>query len=711
MTFNENLRHMPLLRLLAPFLSGDILGLTVYFDPPVILFFLVLTLITFYLFAERKIFSSAVSYRYRWTGGVLVVLWLLVFGFFTGHQAIESITLKPGVEVEKSCICSAAVKETVSASEKGSTMILRILKCDTDSSFEGRQVLSFFEKDSAIQLPGVGDRVLFKGFIKEISKPTNPGQFNYKQYMFYHKVLLQTYISTGNFRITDKAAFFFLRRNAASIKDKIAAIYRKYGLDGQQFAVLAALTLGDKNELEKETVSSFAKSGAMHVLAVSGLHTGIIYLVFAFLLKFMDRSRFMRLLKLLLLILVLWAYAFLTGLSPSVTRAAFMFSFLAAGKALNRSGNIYNTIAASAFVLIFINPFIITYAGFQFSYAAVLSIVFFHPYLYSLMDVENRFADAVWSLICVSVAAQIGTFPLGLFYFHQFANYFLLTNLIVIPLVTLIIYLALILIVFSFIPCVSTGVAFILSLFISGMNSSVSFIGNLPFAALQHVDFGNVMLLLTYISILLTTLLVILRKYYLFYLLLFCLMLTEGFVLKHRYDKRHSKQMVIYDVNRTTAINFISGNENLLCLSSRYDSISVEYAARNHWISTCLGNPIWTGFSNAKEIKNLESVEVVPSSKIPGLTIIWFLGKKIVVCDTTLEGVANKDSPFNTDYLIVTGNAPHESESLSRFFSFDHLIIDSSCNYYSMQEWKKISEECKLNSWIIGRDGAFVAVF
>ncbi|HYX09124.1 MAG TPA: ComEC/Rec2 family competence protein, partial [Bacteroidales bacterium] len=369
MTLNENLRHMPLLRLLVPFLSGDILGLAIKFELPVILLLVALTFITIYLFAERKIFSSAVSYRFRWTGGLLVIVWLLLFGFLTGHQAVENITLKSAVEKEKSCICSAAAKETVSVSEKGSAMILKILKCDADSSFEDNQVLAYFEKDSSVQMPGIGDRVLFKGFIRELSRPTNPAQFNYKQYMFYHKVVLQTYISPGNYRITDSADFFLLRRNAASIRDKVTAIYRKYGIVGQQFAVLEALTLGDKNELDKETVSAFAKSGAMHVLAVSGLHTGIIYLVFAFLLKFLDRSRFTRIIKFMLLLLVLWAYAFLTGLSPSVTRAAFMFSFLAAGKVLNRNGNIYNTIAASAFVLILINPFIITYAGFQFSYA------------------------------------------------------------------------------------------------------------------------------------------------------------------------------------------------------------------------------------------------------------------------------------------------------------------------------------------------------
>ncbi|HYX06642.1 MAG TPA: ComEC/Rec2 family competence protein, partial [Bacteroidales bacterium] len=360
---------------------------------------------------------------------------------------------------------------------------------------------------------------------------------------------------------------------------------------------------------------------------------------------------------------------------------------------------------------ILINPFIITYAGFQFSYAAVLSIVFFHPYLYDLTDTKNRITDAVWSLICVSVAAQIGTFPLGLFYFHQFANYFLLTNLIVIPFVTVIIYLALILLVFSFIPPVAAGIAFVLSLLVSVMNASVGFIGNLPYAAMQNVDFGNVMLLLTYLFILVLTLFILHRNRLIFYFLIFCLMISEGFVLKHRYDKLHNKQMVIYDVNKTTVINFISGNENILCMSSQYDSLSVEYAARSYWVSTCPANPVWTEFGNASALKNIESVKILPSSKIPGLTMIWFSGKKIVVCDTSFQGVINQDNPFNSDYLIVTGNAPHDPGILGRFFSFNQLIIDSSCNYYSTQEWEKISDKYKLNSWIVGRDGAFVAVF
>ena len=178
----------------------------------------------------------------------------------------------------------------------------------------------------------------------------------------------------------------------------------------------------------------------MHVLAVSGLHVGIIFFILNFLLTPLNRNKRLLKIKLFLLVGALWFYAFLTGLSPSVMRSCTMFSFIVVGENLNKRTNIYNTLAASAFLLMLINPLIIFGAGFQLSYIAVISIVFFQPRLAALVAVKNRILKYVWDLFTVSVAVQIGTAPISIFYFHQFPVYFWLSNFIVIPGAALILY-------------------------------------------------------------------------------------------------------------------------------------------------------------------------------------------------------------------------------------------------------------------------------
>lgn len=165
----------------------------------------------------------------------------------------------------------------------------------------------------------------------------------------------------------------------------------------------------------------------------------------------MDRTRLLRILKLLILLICLWSYAFITALSPSVMRAATMFSCIAIAHILKRRTNIYNTLATSAFLLLIVEPNMIFEVGFQLSYLAVLGIVSIYPIIYSLLLFKSKWIDALWQLICVSVAAQIATFPLVIFYFHQFPNYFLLANVLVIPLIPLVIYFGLFISCFSII--------------------------------------------------------------------------------------------------------------------------------------------------------------------------------------------------------------------------------------------------------------------
>ncbi|WP_319479987.1 ComEC/Rec2 family competence protein [uncultured Draconibacterium sp.] len=216
------------------------------------------------------------------------------------------------------------------------------------------------------------------------------------------------------------------------------------------------------------------------MLAVSGLHVGILFFAFTFCFGFLQKRKIGKFIYVMLSISLLWCYAFITGLSPSVLRACTMFSLVIIAGNINRRANIYNTLAASAFLLLWVNPNNLFEVGFQLSYMAVFGIVFLQPRIAGLWTVKNKVGLFFWNLICVSIAAQIATFPLSAYYFNQFPTYFLLSNIVVIPAAMLLIPLGLGLLAFSKIPLLATSIAFIVKWIIKSVYFLLSSFESFP---------------------------------------------------------------------------------------------------------------------------------------------------------------------------------------------------------------------------------------
>ncbi|NNE54598.1 MAG: ComEC/Rec2 family competence protein, partial [Flavobacteriales bacterium] len=264
-----------------------------------------------------------------------------------------------------------------------------------------------------------------------------------------------------------------------------------------RIGVVAALTLGDKSQLDKDTRNAFAMAGAMHVLAVSGLHVGILFMVIQKLLKPLSRLKNGSWFKTVILIATLWFYATLTGLSPSVLRTSTMFTFIALASHGGRQSNIYNTLAASAFLLLAIDPHLLFNVGFQLSYCAVIGIIWLQPVIYRVWFIKHKVGNWLWQLTSVSLAAQIATFPLGIFYFEQFPNLFLLTNILVIPAATALLICGLGFYASCWIPEVNQLVAWVVDKIAAGMNGGVCWVESIPFSSTQdlYISLGQMALI------------------------------------------------------------------------------------------------------------------------------------------------------------------------------------------------------------------------
>lgn len=431
----------------------------------VVLFFLIMTYIRFDL--SRKVFVFPLILFFVGTGNWLArssdsVAAASHFSNYKGTWEIVEIVENP-IEKERSIQLLVNVKQVENQSCIGMAIV-------------------YLPKEKASFSLGKGDQLIISGALDRIKSNANPAEFDYAGYMRKKGVTHSSFVASNHWRkldnseskYTDVREFFVRRLELAAMSDKNSDVAK-------------ALLLGDKSEMDDEVRSQYAAVGASHILAVSGLHVGIVMLLFSFLFRPLKLMKIGARIFPFLILALIWLYAFMSGLSPSVMRASVMFSFIVIGQELQRDVSVYQSLLVSATVLLLIDPFILFELGFQLSYAAVLSIVFFQPKFYALWCSENWLIDKMWVLTTVSIAAQIGTFPLILFYFHQFPVYFLLTNFLVIPASFAILFIGLIYLMLCWIPYLSDILLFALDLVLSALNRAVEWLSTLPYAVIDHI--------------------------------------------------------------------------------------------------------------------------------------------------------------------------------------------------------------------------------
>ncbi len=419
-----------------------------------------------------------------------------------------------------------------------------------------QKLLAYLEKSEVIKNAEAGDLLSARSEIKKIKGPENPFGFDYRKYLAGKRIYYSTFVQDKDFRLY-KATGTFSTIRTEKIRLKLIAVLKRELTDNQTFQIVSALTLGYKKELSPETRSCFTSTGAMHVLAVSGLHVGMIFLFLKTIFSFMQYTKTGRFIFIFLAGSCLWLYACITGLSPSVQRAAFMFTLILIGENIERPVSSYNTIAASAFFLLLIDPGLLSDMGFQLSYAAVISIVFFYPRIEQLITTRNKLSRWTGQLLGVSVAAQIGTFPLSVYYFHQFPVYFWLSNFVVIPAAYL--YLGFTLLLFiSPSSVITQSIACILTYITKAVTGLLTLIEELPFSVIEGLSFSGTQLFCLF-PLLISTMFFIKykRRFYLFAgLSLLLFFEVTGFIGKM---KLFGQQKLVIYASKEHLIQLING--------------------------------------------------------------------------------------------------------------------------------------------------------
>lgn len=538
--------------------------------------------------------------RYRHTGwvyGAAVYLFLGGTGFclmswqqgktvfpFSGKPAVYRVCIREHPEErERSILCRVTLLGEVEQDT--------VTGCPRNHLF-----LAYFPKDSATATLRRGDELLVSTRLAPPANNGNPDEFDYARYLRRKGYSGTVYVADGHWRKTGHDASRTVSQVALDYRAKVVGLYRSLGFETDELAVLAALTVGDKEELSDDIVETYSVSGASHVLALSGLHIGFLYALLLFVLRPLWR-RWRRLKPLLLLLLVFFlvSFAFFTGLSSSVVRSVVMFSLLAFAGLQPEKPLTLNTLAATAFLMLLCKPVWLFDVGFQLSFSAVAAIVLVQPKLYALWKVDNRFLRYLWGLMTVSMAAQLGTAPLVIFYFSRFSTHFLLTNLWVISMVSLVLYSAVFLLILTPLPFVQHLFARVVEALVHVQNEVLRWIERLPGAAVDDIwlDIWGVLLVYLFLGM----------TYYGFLRLTvrricFALLALLAVVSWHSLSimSNASRQgIAFYSVRGCPVVHCMADNRHswLACADSLPDMPRLCRALSPHWNRLHLETPHW----------------------------------------------------------------------------------------------------------------------
>lgn len=691
----------PFIRLIVPFILGVVLEIQnddlIDYGLPLFLVITIAFILGAILNFNRSLFLNARIV------GTLLLLAIFFGGYnyawfsrsihYNTHfsKLSEDQSLYKGVIYEPPQEKSRSVKAFVSIHEVG-------LNGDSKACI-GNLLVYFQKTDDALNLQ-YGDEIVFTARPNEIKPPDNPAQFDFKSYLRNNDIYHQAYIKEGTWeRVGDNQAnqvkYFAFQSRRKLLRTLEAAID-----DEQNLAVGSALILGYKDRLDPEILRSFSSAGAMHVLAVSGLHVGIIFIVLQALFKnFGKRRNDLKIFKVVIILLALWLYAFITGMSPSVMRAALMFSFIVVGQNINRATNIYNTLSASAFLLILFDPHIVVKVGFQLSYLAVIGIVYLHPKLYALYNPKNWLLDKIWSITCVSCAAQLATFPLGLYYFHQFPVYFFISNLIVIPFATGILYTGILLLILY--P-LGLGDFFsgLLNWMLNFLNQSVVFVEEIPYSLIFGNFIGVAEVLILYLIVALVLLWFYLKRKAIAFSILGLITLALLISASDRYQNALQNTFVVYKVPNESVVNYIKGDANYLIANSAFleDDGQQLYYIKHFWFQQ--------GHVNASKVKWNENIDA-SSDVIKHNNLIQINDFKCFRMDSTIS-IQNMES-LDCDILLLSGDIYFDINDINEKIHAEKWVIDSSVPFSKSKKLEAILIQKGIDVYNVNEKGAYVA--
>lgn len=677
----------PFLRILLPLSLGIAVQWNAGLSLPALLVFFSVGFFTVVLYS-----LTGVARRFRWSvvnGAALCLLFASLGALLTWANDVRNNDRWLGHWYKDNDGVSVVLQEPLvekANSYKALASIESLLEGSLQRSAKG-EVIVYFKKDSAPPPLRYGSRIVFTRPLQEIKNGGNPGSFDYKTYSLFNGITHQVYVTAKDYIVLPGTQTNPFEAFIYATRSWVVDVIKTYVPGEKESGLAEALLIGYKDDLDKNLVQAYSNTGVVHIIAISGLHLGLIYWLLLWITKPLKRNKKALWLRLPLVVSALWLFSLLAGGGPSVLRSAVMFSIIAFGEVALRRTNIFNNLALSATVLLCINPFWLWDVGFQLSYAAVLSIVLFYRPVYNWYRPANKAVDFLWSLTAVTVAAQILTMAVSIYHFHQMPLLFLATNFIAVPLSSLVLFGEILLCGLFFLSPVAKLTGFVLHHLIRWMNDYIEGLDALPFAVWNGLSVNVVQ------TILLT---------------LFC---TGGCYWLMEKERRFAwtalssfalfmiiraasfakaegqKKLVVYNVPKHTAVDLINGRQYVFVGDT---ALLYDEALRNFHLQPSRILHRITPVKNSAQTKSFE----------------WE-GKQVLLMDEGLR-LAALHPKQAVDVLILAKNPKLYMPDLLAAFSIKQVVIDGSVPAWKAARWKKDCDSLKIPCYDVSGEGAFV---
>jgi len=700
---NENLytqlffltKKAPFLKILPAFMVGILAQY--YFAFSLRIIYSSIALFTFFVLV-----GLFVSYRHtvfiRWLFGITLLLVCTGLGaltayFNTGNNHDTSFT-KLYSGTEKVLVVLQEPLVLKANSYKALATVKAVYSNKNEWKVASGNVLLYFKKDSNyIKQLQYGSTIVIHANLSPITNAGNPGGFNYKAYCAFQDIYFQAFLQNSQFSIVNTFSTNWLQAWLLQTRENVLAIIHEYIPSKNEQSIAEALLIGYRGNLDRDLVQAYSNTGIVHIIAISGLHLGMIYSLLLFVCNFFKQKKWMIVIKPILVLGIIWCFTLLAGAVPSILRSAVMFTCIVIGEVFRKKANIYNMLAASACIILLFQPFSLWDVGFQLSYTAVLGIVLFSKPISHLFLFQNKLLKLFSTLFSVTIAAQIFTLPILFYHFHQLPTLFLFTNILAVPLSTIVLYGLLFLLVFH---VVFSKIAFVLGWCIQhiiwAMNDFVVTINELPFSVVGGIQVTIVQVILLFFTICFLAIWIWYKKTKAFLFAITCCTLFTALRCVDFVDKIRQQQFIVYNVPKHTAIDIIDGRsyqfigDSILLEDGFLRNFHIQPSRVKHRLNKPLNASHFSLENNLLCIGNT--------------TILLLNGKPI-----TMQPLAKK---IDVDVIIVTQNPTIYLKEVAAIFNCKQYVFDASNSFRKMSYWQKDAQALNLCSHFVTKDGAFV---
>lgn len=640
--------------------------------------------------------SIEIRYRLQWLQGLLINLIIATFAMLLvwrsdarnnlhwyGHFYNDSSRLivhisEPPVEKAKSVKAECVVEAVINNGK-----LVRATG----------KIILYLSKDSNTSIPVYGSRVLVSKKLQPIKNSGNPGAFNYERYAAFHQLFHNSFLKKEDWVLLDGKAKNSFRGFIFSMQQYVVKVLHQYiAGSGKELGIAEALLIGYKEDLDKDLVQAYSNAGVVHIIAISGLHLGLIYIMLSWILDRFPVIRKSKFFKVLILLACLWLFALLTGASGSVLRSAVMFTFILIGKNYFRQASVYNSLAGSAFLLLCYDPYLLWDVGFQLSYLALVGIVWLQRPINTIFFIRQKWLAKIWELSSVTLAAQVMTFPACIYYFHQFPNLFFITNLLAVPLSTVILFAEIILISISSlrVPAIYAGKMITYLLWL--MNTFITRLNSVSFSVWDGIFSNIYSTWALYGFVIACCSWLLYRHKKLIHASLVCLLLFLLIHLVTGLKTRNRLAVVVYNIPQHQAVDFINGNTFYFEGDSvlRTDGILKNFHLKPGRIYMKLNQ-------EANKLNGLERQG----------NFFSFHGRTILLIDTSIayKPIQNR---IPVDILLISKNPGLSISGIVAAVKPSMVVFDASNSLWKIAKWKKECEGLILPSFSIPEQGAFV---